>query len=167
MPLAILAGLAGPLWRGAAGLAASVPTDRILLAGIRDLDEKEEVLLRSTAIRTITAAELRDGDRLPDAVTRLANTCAVLSLHVDLDVLDPHLVPSASTPSANGLDIEAAVAAMTTVLATGKVASVFVSSLNPGGGQRGQRSIRSALELLDGALAAWTQVPGPPASYGH
>ncbi|HEX5500374.1 MAG TPA: arginase family protein, partial [Thermomicrobiales bacterium] len=49
MPLAILAGLAGPLWRGAAGLAAPIPTDRILLAGVRELDDQEEGLLRSTS----------------------------------------------------------------------------------------------------------------------
>ncbi len=49
MPVAILAGLAGPLWRGAAGLAAPIPTDRILLAGVRELDEKEATLLAEMA----------------------------------------------------------------------------------------------------------------------
>ena len=46
MPVAILAGLAGPLWREEAGLAVPVPTDRLLLGGVRDLDEQEATLLR-------------------------------------------------------------------------------------------------------------------------
>ena len=58
MPVAILAGLAGPLWREAAGLAAPVPTDRIVLAGTRELDDKESELLRSTDVRVLHAGDL-------------------------------------------------------------------------------------------------------------
>ncbi len=166
MPLAILAGLAGPLWRGAAGLAVPVPTDRIVLAGVRDLDEKEATLLRSTDVRVVSTAEIREGSRLVDAVTRLAHACSVVALHVDLDVLDPHLVPSASTPAEHGLEVTEAAAAMATVLGTGKVAVVVVSSLNPGGGERGTRSIETALALIEQALASWERAPGPPASSG-
>ncbi len=56
MPLAILAGLAGPLWREAAGLAAPIATDRLVLAGTRDLDEKEAELLRT---ESLTEEELK------------------------------------------------------------------------------------------------------------
>jgi arginase len=166
MPVAILAGLAGPKWRDAAGLAAPLPTDRILLAGVRDLDEKEEALLRSTRVRIVRPDEMRDGSRFADEVGRLANQCQVISLHVDLDVLDPRFVPSSSTPAANGLDIGEVAAAMATVLRTGKVATVMVSSLNPGGGPRGHRSVESALDLIEQALPAWERTPGPPPSYG-
>ena len=165
MPVAILAGLAGPLWREAAGLAVPIPTDRLLLAGVRDLDEQEATLLRSTDARVVRAAETTDGTTFPAAVERLAARCSHLCLHVDLDVLDPHLVPSASTPAAGGLSIEEAAAAMATVLATGRVATVCVASLNPGAGKRGERSVASALALLERALPAWERVPGPPASF--
>ena len=53
MPVAILAGLAGPLWRDAAGLATPVATEHIVLAGARELDEKEEELIRSTDVRVV------------------------------------------------------------------------------------------------------------------
>ena len=49
------------------------------------------------------------------AIERLARRCTHLCMHVDLDVLDPRFVPSASTPSANGLTIEAAAAAVAAV----------------------------------------------------
>jgi arginase len=162
MPLAILAGLAGPLWREAAGLAATVPTDRLLLAGIRDLDEQEATLLRSTDARIVGVQETADGPALGEAVARLADRCTHLCLHVDLDVLDPHLVPSASTPSAGGLEVDEAAAAMATVLRTGRVATVCLSSLNPGAGKRGERSLASALALLEQALVAWERCPPPP-----
>jgi arginase len=155
MPLAILAGLAGPLWRGAAGLAAPIPTDRILLAGVRELDDQEEGLLRSTSATILTASQLKDADALSRAVTRLADACSLLFLHVDLDVLDPHLVPSASTPSRHGLEIDQVAEAMALVLRTGKVAALSLASLNPGGGDRGRRSVQTALTLMERALPAW------------
>ncbi|MDQ3410598.1 MAG: arginase family protein [Chloroflexota bacterium] len=161
MPLAILAGLAGPLWREAAGLAATVPTDRMLVAGVRDLDEKEAELLRSTDVRVVTADELRSGDPFATAVARLAERCDLLMLHIDADVLDPRLVPSASTPSANGLTIAEAAAAIAMVLSTGQVATVCLSSINPGAGARGERSVASAVELLETALREWQVIPPP------
>lgn len=159
MPLAILAGLAGPHWRAAAGLAAPIPTDRILIAGVRELDEQERTLLHSTAVRIVEAPELRSGDRYAHFVERMANACSALVLHIDLDVLDPHLVPSSSTPSAGGLELQQAVDAIAIALATGKVAVVSISSLNPGGGQRGERSIQSALSLLEQSIPKWERIP--------
>jgi arginase len=165
MPVAILAGLAGPLWREAAGLAAPVPTDRIFLAGTRELDEKEEALLRSTEVKIVPTRELHDSDAFAAAIDRLSRRCALLYLHVDLDVLDPRFVPSASTPSADGLTVEQLAHTMGTVLATGRVAAITISSLNPGAGARGQRSVASALAVLVDSLPAWTAVPGPPTPY--
>ncbi len=166
MPVAILAGLAGPLWRGAAGLAVPIPTDRILIVGVRELDQKEETLLRSTDVRVLSPRDVCAGEPLRTAVERLANSCSLLCLHVDLDVLDPRHVPSASTPAEGGLEIEEAVEAMAAVLRTGKVAAVSVAGLNPGAAGRGERSTATTLTLLERAIATWDRVPGPPASFG-
>ena len=160
MPLAILAGLAGPLWREAAGLAAPIATDRLVLAGTRDLDEKEAELLRSTEVRVIPVGDVRKSSPLINAVTSLAGRSTLLYLHVDLDVLDPRFIPSASTPAADGLTVDELAQAMRIVLATGKVAAISVTSLNPGAGSRGQRSLQSALALLESALPAWNATPG-------
>ncbi len=159
MPVAILAGLAGPLWRGAAHLDAPIPTDRIVIAGARDLDEQEANLIRSTDVRLLTTDDIRSGDGLAQAVRRLAATCELIYLHVDLDVLDPSLVPSASTPSATGLTVAETAGAMGTVLTTGRVAAVGIAGLNPGAGARGEHSTKNTLVLIEQALAAWTQTP--------
>ena len=164
MPVAILAGLAGPLWRNAAGLATPVATDNIILAGARELDEKEEELIRSTNVQVVPTTDLCDGETFARAVDQLARRCALLYLHVDLDVLDPRFVPSASTPSANGVSIEELVIAMATVLRTGQVAAVTISSLNPGAGARGERAVASTMKTIEGALPAWTATPESSAS---
>jgi arginase len=164
MPLAILAGLAGPLWREAAGLASPIATDRLVLAGTRDLDEKEAELLRSTDVRVVPVGEVRKGAPFADVVDWLANRSDLLYLHVDLDVLDPRFVPSASTPAAEGLTVDELSRAMSSVLGTGKVAAIAVTSLNPGAGARGQRSLESVLTLLEKALPAWKAIPTQEAS---
>jgi arginase len=164
MPLAVIAGLAESRWREAAGLTVPVAPERILLAGVRELDPEEERLLHATAITVIPCDGLRASDAFAQEVALLAGRCQTLALVVDLDVLDPSLVPSATTPVEHGLDISEAAAAIGTVLSTGKVACVCLSSLNPGGGSRGQTSMHTALELLEQALPAWKTVPPAPAT---
>ncbi|MGH2535032.1 MAG: arginase family protein [Thermomicrobiales bacterium] len=161
MPVAILAGLAAPRWRAAAGLSTPIPPSRMLIAGVRELDDQESTLLKVHRVSVVTTDQIRDGTALAEAVSRLADQSDALCLHVDLDVLDPHLVPSASTPSQHGLEIPQAAAAMATVLATGKVAVLCLAGLNPGGGDRGRRSIATALSLIEQALPAWAATPSP------
>jgi arginase len=157
MPLAILAGLAGPVWRGSAGLAAPVPTDRILIAGVRELDEREETLLRSTDVQVVAASAIAEERPLRQALHTLLLRADLLFLHVDLDVLDPSLVPSASTPAPDGWSVTEAAGVMRAVLETGKVAALGIAGLNPGAGQRGERSIGTTIELIEAALPAWRE----------
>ncbi|MGC4193035.1 MAG: arginase family protein [Thermomicrobiales bacterium] len=155
MPVAILAGLAGPIWRGTAGLQATVPTDRICIVGPREIDEKESALLRSTDVQLIADKSLGDADLVRRTIRTFANHVDLIALHVDLDVLDPSLVPSASTPSPDGLTLPEASALLASVLATGKVASMTVAGLNPGAGARGTRSVESTLKLIDRTIGSW------------
>jgi len=160
MPVAILAGLAGPLWRGAAGLAAPVPTDRILIAGVRELDEREANLLQSTDVQVLRSEDATSGNGLAHAMRRLTGSCDLICLHVDLDLLDPSLVPSSATPTPDGLTIEQASRLIGEFLATGKVAVMSLAGLNPGGGLLGQTSVGSARSLIESALPSWTAAPG-------
>jgi arginase len=154
MPVAILAGLAGPLWRGAAGLAAPIPTDRIVIAGVRMLDEREQSLLQSTDVRVVQARDLASGALFSQAIARLQHECDVICVHVDLDVLDPALVPSSATPEPDGLSIPLLTRLVSDVLATGKVNVVSVAGLNPGGGKRGETSVESAMNVIVEVLGA-------------
>jgi arginase len=157
MPVAILAGLAGPLWRDAAGMAAPVPTDRIVISGVRDLDEREATLLQSTDVRLVKSREAIAGNAHKLAIGRLAETCEYICMHVDLDVLDPSLVPSSATPEPSGLSVSQAAALIRDVLDTGKVAVVSIAGLNPGAGKLGRRSVASSMALIEAALPGWIQ----------
>ncbi len=156
MSLAIIAGLAGPNWRQAAQLAAPIPTSRILVAGVRELDEKEEALIRATDVRLISTRELATGEEFDRAVERLAADCDAIVVHLDIDLLDPHLVPSSTTPSEGGLDLAAGRKALRTALGSGKVAAWTVCNMNPGGGRRGERTIASTLDLIAESISAWS-----------
>jgi arginase len=155
MPVAILAGLAGPLWRGAAGLAAPIPTDRIVIAGVRMLDEREKSLIQSTDVRVIPARSLASGDSFRQAVLRLQQECDIICVHVDLDVLDPSLVPSSATPEPDGLTIPTLTRLVATTLETGKVRVISFAGLNPGGGKRGQTSTGTAFRVIEDVAGAW------------
>lgn len=165
MPVAILTGLAGPLWRGAAGLAAPVPTDRVLIAGVRELDEREATLLRSTDVQLIRSEEISSGNAMAHALRRLERSCEVICLHVDLDLLDPSLVPSSATPCPAGFTIDVASRLIRDVLATGKVTVLSLAGLNPGAGPLGKRSLASAMELIERSVPAW--LTAAPNRDGH
>ncbi len=160
MPVAIVAGLAGPIWRESANLRHTLPTDQILIAGLRSTDEKENALLRSTDVRVIDAKSPQRGPLFEAAVDRLLAHVDVVVVNVDLDVLDPQYVPSASTPEANGLTPRQAAWMVDLVAQRGKAAAICVTSLNPGAGARGEKSVNSTLQLLEQALGNWKLTVG-------
>lgn len=150
MPVAVVAGLCHPLWRAGAGQAAPLPTDRIVMVDVRDLDPREEDLIEAT---DVTRAPIT-GAELPAAVRRLAAETDLLYLHVDLDVLDRSLVPSHRTPAPGGPDLDQTVSAIRTVLDTGRVeAFALVSACTTGPG--GEISLASAMKVLRPSLARW------------
>ncbi len=155
MPVAILAGLDGPRMRAGAGMLAPIPTERILIIGARDLDNQEESLLNATSVGLVTGRQLSKPELLAQAIESLDQWCDLLVMHIDLDVLDPELVPSASTASPNGIDVATLVSVASEVYATGKVEVTVIGSLNPGGGNLGKRSVATGLELIGALGTAW------------
>ncbi len=150
MPVAVAAGLCHPIWRAGAGQEVPLPTDRILMVDVRDLDPAEETLIRATDVTRTPVG----GPELGAAVRRLAAETDLLYLHIDLDVLDQSLVPSHHTKAAGGPDVAQTLAAVETVLDTGQVeALALVSACTTGPG--GDVSLRSAIDLLRPSLARW------------
>ncbi len=150
MPVAVAAGLCYPAWRAGAGQEVALPTDRIVMVDVRDLDDAEETLIRATDVTRTPIA----GPALDAAVRRLAAETDLIYLHIDLDVLDQPLVPSHHTQAPGGPDLAQTLAAVEAVLDTGRVealALVSVCSTDPGG----DVSLASAIELLRPSLARW------------
>ncbi|HMM42845.1 MAG TPA: arginase family protein [Thermomicrobiales bacterium] len=154
MPVAVAAGLAWPNWRERSGQTAPLPTDRIVMVDVRNLDEPEEQLVRATDVVIAAPAPGFPGEDLGKAIDDLAAKCDVLYLHIDSDILDQSLVPNHGTKEPDGPDMAQVLAAVDTIMATGKVAVFAVVSVWAGG-ERGDVTLRSGTELVRGGLEAW------------
>jgi arginase len=151
MPVAVCAGLAHSRWRELAHVVVPLPTDRIVMMDARNLDPLEERLIRATGVVIATPPPDR---ALWQSVADLAARCDALYLHVDVDILDESLVPNNDTGEPNGLSIGQALAATDTVLATGKVAVLAMTSAC-GEGEGSEVTVASAIALIRGGLKSW------------
>ncbi len=155
MPVAVSAGLCHPTWREGAHQLVPLPTDRIVMVDVRNLDPEEERLIRATDVAIARVAEGYAGDlELREAVGRLAARCDLLYLHIDSDVLDASLTPNHGTKEPGGPDVARTLDAVDAVLDTGKVVAFGLVSVNPEG-EGGDVSRDSALALLRGSLERW------------
>lgn len=154
MPVAVSAGLAYPHWRALSHMAVPIPTDRILMVDVRNLDPAEERLVRATDIVIAAPAPGFPGEDLQQAVSDLAAHCEMLYLHIDSDILDERFVPNHRTKEPNGPNRQQVLDAIETVMATGKVVAYGVVSVY--GEEEGKEvSVASGIELLRGGLASW------------
>jgi len=163
MPTAVCAGLAYPNWREGSHIVSPLPTDRILMVDVRNLDPAEEALIRATDVVIAAPAPAFPGEDLQNAVSRLAHRCDLLYLHIDSDILDESLVPSHDTREPNGPDMAQVQAAIETVMATGKVAALAVVSVY-GEGEGREVSVASGIELIGSGLRAWRRYGLPEMS---
>ena len=154
MPVAVCAGLAFPRWRELSHMVAPLPTDRIVMVDVRNLDAPEEALIKATDVVIAAAAKGFAGVDLETAVSALADRCDMLYLHIDSDILDERYVPNHGTKEPNGPDMAQVLAAVDTVMATGKVAVTAVVSVY-GEGEGSETTVASGIELICGCLAAW------------
>lgn len=154
MPVAVAAGLGYPQWRLGAHIQAPLPTERIVMVDVRNLDPLEEQLIRATAVTIAAPAPGFPGLPLGLAIAELAERCDLIYLHIDSDILDERYVPNHGTREPNGPDMAQVLAAVDLVMATGKVAAYAVVSVY-GEGEGSQTSVASGIELIRGGLVAW------------
>lgn len=149
MPVAVSAGLCYPIWRELSHQPSPLPTDRIVMWDVRNLDPKEEALIRATAVEVAGRDESLD-----KAIAALAEKTDFIYLHIDLDILDESLVPAHGTKEPNGPDMEETLQAVEKVLATGKVGVLALVSVYTAG-EGGPKTLESGKELMRGAIERW------------
>jgi arginase len=154
MPVAVCAGLAYPRWREKSHIVAPLPTDRILMVDVRNLDPAEEALIKATDVVIAAPASGFPGVDLETAVADLASRCDLIYFHIDSDILDERYVPNHGTREPNGPSMVQVLAAIDTVMATGKVAVLAVVSVY-GAGEGCETSVASAVEMIGHGLACW------------
>jgi arginase len=156
MPVAVAAGLCHGPWRELAGQTVPLPTDRIVMVDVRNLDPEEATLIAATDVTVTRFGEDGGTDGIAAAVEGLASRVDHLYLHVDADVLDASEQPNHPTAEPNGPSLAATNAALGRVMATGLVRAFGVVSVNPTGPD-GAISLRSAVALLRAGIAAWAE----------
>ena len=113
-----------------------------------------EYIIRATDMVIAAPAPGFPGEDLGTAVDDLAGCCDMLYLHVDADILDESYVPNHGTREPDGADMEQVLAAIDTVMSTGKVVAFAVVSIY-GEGEGSETSIASGIELIRGGLQSW------------
>ena len=89
--------LAGACGEWAPGLGERIPPERVVLAGVRDLDRGERELLERSPVTVIGASVIETLVAVKNALDS-----APVYVHLDLDVLDPEVFP-AQFPAPGGL----------------------------------------------------------------
>lgn len=134
MPLAALLGSEPAELSGIGGFAPKVRPERTVLIGLRNLDETEKELVRSSGVHVFT---MRDVDRLGiAAVTEQAigiATRGTVGIHVsfDVDVCDPGIAPGVGTPVKGGLDYREAHVVMEMLADSESIIALDVVEVNP------------------------------------
>jgi arginase family enzyme len=90
--------LAGACGEWSSGLGDPIPPERVVLAGVRDLDRGERELLERSSVTVIGASSIETLVAVKNALDG-----APVFIHLDLDVLDPERFP-AQFPAPAGLD---------------------------------------------------------------
>lgn len=162
MPVAVSAGLAYPRWRSLSRQETPLPTDRIVMVDVRNLDPPEEQLIRATDAVIAAPAPGFPGADLEHAVADLAARCDLLYLHIDADILDERYVPNHPTKEPHGPSMEQVQTAIDTVMATRKVALFALVSIWADG-DGGDVAVDTGVELLRGGLESWRRHGSPTA----
>lgn len=154
MPVAVSAGLCHAHWREKAGMIAPLPTNRIVMVDVRNLDPEEAELIAATDVTVAKFGANGATDAIATAVQRLADRVDHLYLHVDADVLDASLQPNHPTAEPDGPDLNAVLGALRVTFATGKVRAFGVVSVDPTGPD-GPLAIETATRIILSGLSDW------------
>ena len=135
------------------GAAALVPTTplvpaRVILAGVRSVDDGESEYLQSTGIPVIPAEEI-SAERLIAAVE--ATGADAVYVHIDLDVLDPADLTGLGYPEPFGVRATALVEALRGLLARFPLAGAGITEFAPASMADAVDDMPTSLRLI-GAL---------------
>jgi arginase len=134
MPLAALLGSEPAELSGIGGFSPSIHPHRTVLLGIRNLDEREKVSVRSSRVHVFT---MKDVDRqgiaaiMEHALAIASDGTAGIHVSFDMDVCDPSIAPGVGTPVRGGLDYREAHMVMEMVADSGLLTSLDLVEVNP------------------------------------
>jgi arginase family enzyme len=139
--------LAGACGEWDAGLGDTIAPDRLVLAGIRDLDSGERELLERSAATVIGASVVETLVAVKNALDG-----APVFIHLDLDVLDPEEFPAA-VPAPGGLSSDKLYDLMEAVAEDSELVGIEVTAFEaPGDPDELADAAETAMRVLDPVL---------------
>jgi arginase len=148
----VLRAIAG---EGADGLALEgderVPASRIVLGGVRAIDDGEQAFIDAEGMTVLGVDEFADPAAAIRAIT--ATGATRVYVHVDLDVLDPSAIAGLSYPLPFGVEPDALVALVREVVAAFPLAGASIAGFAPSSPDAAIDDLPTILRLV-GALAS-------------
>ena len=133
MPLAVALGRATEAFSSEAWPLPALEPERVMLVGVRSLDEGERAYVRESGLGVYTMTELdRRGVEavLREALERVRGA-AFIHVSLDMDVVDPEVAPGVGTPVRGGLSYREAHFALELVAESGLMGSLEIVEVNP------------------------------------
>lgn len=134
MPLACVLGKGPGELVEIGGFAPKLAASRVVVLGLRNLDEREKDLVRRSGVRAYT---MKDIDRrgiaavLDEALALLCVDGSSLHLSFDMDGVDPSISPGVGTPVHGGLSYRETHLLMEMVADTHRLIALDVVEVNP------------------------------------
>jgi len=148
MTLAVLLGKGYPELVNVGRMGAKLQAKDVVMIGVRDLDPKERDRLRESDVTVYTMRDIDErgiGVVIREALDKLAHRQR-LHVSLDMDGLDPMVVPGVGTTVPGGLTYREAQLLMEIIADTGRLTSLDIVEINPILDQRNQTA-QIAVEL--------------------
>jgi arginase len=155
MPLAAALGRDPEAFASDAWPLPALEPDRVVLFGVRSLDQGERAFVRESGIGVYTMSELDRRGIEPAVREALERVEGAPFVHVslDMDVVDPETAPGVGTPVRGGLSYREAHLALELVAESGLLSSFEIVEVNPIL-DRGNETAALAVELAASAFGA-------------
>src|SRR5262245_8087968 len=134
MPLAALLGPEPSELARIGGVMPKVLPEHTVLLGVRNLDDREKELVRTSRVHVFT---MKDIDRrgmaavAEEAVMLAGSGTAGIHVSFDMDVCDPSIAPGVGTPVKGGLNYREAHLLMEIVADSGRLLALDLVEVNP------------------------------------
>ena len=135
---------------------APLADERLVHVGSRALDPPEVAAFNSSPAKLFTSQQVKKigaAEVAEEAARHLDNRSDWIACHLDVDVVDPEVIPSVNYPTPGGLSLEETAMIIRELNATGKL-RVIEAVAHDSSKDRGGRSASRIVGLLKSSLAS-------------
>lgn len=147
-PLSLLTGRDETSASRGIGIKAS-PDWQILLAGAREFEPEAATLLDESAVILWSARDLEIAGA--NELGRAVADWPSVYLHLDLNVLDPVLMPAVDAAVPGGLALETVLAGIESIAAAGRVNAISITGYNPSLDKDGQ-GLTTSMQAIEAVV---------------